>query len=144
MWTSKVHNSLLSMWNYLDAWWQSFASISMPLWVFIAVILVVMFVTVLDLIRLNKRDNTMGRLRRRHAGGKVDVAVWKAVSTLKLKDEITDKDFLYWCRFFSWHGFSKFQSSGKKIEGNKAEWLKKKIMQRLGEEGSDKKVNLPG
>lgn len=130
----------------------------LPVWV-IAVVLFVYVVFYLDLRFRTKRDRTMVRKEfHRRNGLVVEVAFYKVLRQLMIEDQITKKQFKYWCRFFVWLGFESFQKyreedkdiiesrpepKPKKAKTNgKFQHLKGKIVERLNHQ-YDTKPKLP-
>jgi hypothetical protein len=114
-------------------------------WHLVALCMVVVYVAAfIDLRFRSKRDGQMDRkLYHKRNGLLVDNTLYKALRQLKIEDKISDKEFVYWCRYFAWLGFDKFRNPKKHIFGPKAERMKEMIAKRLGKE-EDTPVNLPG
>jgi hypothetical protein len=107
-------------------------------------LILIYLVAYVDLRRSKARDRTMsGKKFSAHQGPKVEYLIYKALSEAKIKEEISDKTYFYWARWFGWHGFEKFKPMKKVAAGSaRAEAMKKKILDKLGLE--EKQVNLPG
>lgn len=123
-----------------DSWsqWHGWLLVS-------ACMILVYLVAFFDLQRRsNKREWTMsGRKLSKHQGPKVEMLIYNALAEAKIKDEISDATFMFWAKFFAWHGFKRFKSVEKiKTDSPKANWMKKKILDKLNLE--EKPVKLPG
>jgi hypothetical protein len=135
LWTT-VRDPVVHGYHWLDQW-------RVTPWALIAVTLIYL-VAFWDLRRSKKRDGSMGaRKFTKHEGPKVEYLIYKALQEAKLKEEISDKTYYFWAKYFAWHGFEKFKTHRKIVAGSpRATRFKEKILGRLG--GDDKPVKLPG
>lgn len=134
LWTT-VRDPVVQGYHWVDQW-------RVTPWLLVGVTLVYLM-AFWDLRRTKKRDGSMGaRKFTKHEGPKVEYLIYKALQEAKLKDEISDKTYYFWAKYFAWHGFEKLRPGRKIVAGSsRATRIKDEIIKRLG--GDDKPVKLP-